>query len=713
MSYQPFPLADYRTGLFNAKEAWLAPPDAFGTLKNANIFRGRIRKRPGFKIYGYFPTRVNSGTNITNVQDVGNIQITSAGHGLSDNDVIIIQSVGGSTEINNLKFVVTNSAANTFELLNTSSLSITAYTSGGTIDQLKSLTYAASISATGISNEKGPRIDCSAAHGLSSTNKILISGQMQNPLSGMTSIEGTISTITVSDTTSFFLEDVDTSNYNAHTSGGDVFLVSESNSNGIVGIGELYRDESDNITIVANQRRLAKYDASLNNFVAISTSDIFTGSDTDLFQMTNFSGKIWLTNFKDRVYSYDGTTETQEIFDINGSGGASPAGGDNDLNRCKFIFPFDNRLMLLYTVEGGTSYPQRVRWSRVAFGAGTTSTWDDTANDTTAGSLDAATDEEIIAFSFLRDTVIVFFERSIWALRRTGDKTFPVRWEKLSEHPSVFASKLGAIGHNNFVWCFSAGGLIATDGLQIRQADELIPEFENEVDDGQYKRVFASKVIRDRETWIAYPTDSSNANDAVKVLDYENRTWAQFDIPYNIMSEFTTENEAARVWNQFTVIDQDEWENTQRTWASYYATSGLPQNLIGDNSGIINRINDGSSDQGRPIEIGIETTRMNPFRAQGVAVQLGYVDLLVTQNTGTSAKVKFYHDFKSKPYLTETLSFASETSSGIAEKVWKRVYVNSIGNSHRMLIEHKEAGQPVEIHAIVPYFRPSGRITWV
>lgn len=713
MSYQPFPIADIRTGLFNAKEAWLAPADAFEELKNANVYRGRLRKRNGFRVYGYFPTRINSGTDITDVQDVGNIQITSAGHSLSDNDVIIIQGVGGSTEINNLKFVVTNAGANTFELLNTSALSISAYTTGGTIDQLKSLTYAGSIAAGGISRQKGPRIDCSSAHGLSSDNKVFISGDFQNSLVGMTSIEGAISTITVSNTTDFFADELDTSGYSAHTSGGDVFLVNESNSNGIVGLGELFQDESDNITVVANQKRLARYDASLNNFTAISTADIFSSSTTDFFQMTNFGGKLWMTNFKDRVYSWDGTTQTKEVFDINGSGGASPAEGDNDMTRCKFIVPYAGRLMLLYTVEGGTKYPQRVRWSRVAFGAGTTSAWDDTANDTTAGSLDAASDEEIVSCSFLRDTLIVFFERSIWALRKTGDKTFPVRWEKLSEHPAVFASRFGAIGHNNFVWCFSSGGLIATDGVQVRQADELIPEFENEVDDGQYKRVYTGKVVRDRETWIAYPTTSSSGSDAVKVLDYENQTWAEFDIPYNVISEFTTENEAARTWSQFTVQDEDEWENTQRTWASFYATKGTPQNLIGDNTGMISRINDGSSDQGKPIEVKILTARMNPFRGQGIAAQLGYVDILVTANAATSVEIDFYHDFKSTPYLTRTMSFASETGSGIANKVWKRVFVDSIGNSHRLKIRHKEVGQPIEIHAIVPYFRPAGRLNWI
>jgi len=65
------------------------------------------------------------------------VQITSAGHGFSNGDRIIIGGIIGMTELNNREFIVAGSAANTFTLTDTlgnaiNGTAFTAYTSGGT-----------------------------------------------------------------------------------------------------------------------------------------------------------------------------------------------------------------------------------------------------------------------------------------------------------------------------------------------------------------------------------------------------------------------------------------------------------------------------------------------------------------------------------------------------------------------------------------------------
>lgn len=713
MSYAAFPIADFRTGAFSAKEAWLSPPDAFRELKNANVFRGRMKKREGMDIQGYFPTR--NAQSITGITGADPAVVTMGGaHGLSDGDVVIIQSVAGMTEVNNNKYVVANKAATTFELQNEDSSGFTGYSSGGTVDQLKSLTWKASIAATGITAENVPTVTTSAAHGLSSGNKVMLSGEFQSPILGMTSLDsGVVSTITVNTTTTFTLDQVTTEGFTAHTSGGDVFLVNEASSNGVMGLGEVYQDEADNKLIAINQKRIAQWDSTLSNFTAVSTADIFTSGTTDLFQVTNAFGKAWITNFKDNVYTWDGSTETKEVFDIDGDGAASPTfGSHNDLDRCKFIFQFNRRLILLYTVESATKYAQRVRWSRLDFGAGTTSEWDDTADDTTAGSLDADTDEEIVTAGFLKDNLIVFFERSIWALTKTGSVDIPFRWEKLAEHPGVFASRFGSISHGNLLWAMGAGGMIATDGLQIKSIDEVIPDFEDEIDDNNWKRVFMSKAVSLRETWVAYSSVDNTQNDKVKVLDYDNGTWAEYDIGYNVMSEFTTENIVAKAWSAFVDRSSDTWEKTKVPWENFATKPGAPQNVIGDNSGMIFKINEGSSDVGRKIDVILDTARFNPFKEQGKAARFGWVDFLFDEEPSTSLEVEFFIDFEGAPHTTQTLSLSAETRDDGTKrdsvtKIWKRMYVDVIGNSHRMRITHN-SNNAFQLHAIVPYFRQEG-----
>lgn len=48
--YQIYPVVDFKTGLYTAKDAWLAPDDAFPVLKNAYIDKGVLKKRAGYSL---------------------------------------------------------------------------------------------------------------------------------------------------------------------------------------------------------------------------------------------------------------------------------------------------------------------------------------------------------------------------------------------------------------------------------------------------------------------------------------------------------------------------------------------------------------------------------------------------------------------------------------------------------------------------------------
>lgn len=57
--------------------------------------------------------------------------VTSAAHGLSDDDIIYIDSVSGMTEVNDRTYTVANKTTNTFELSGIDGSAWTAYSSGG------------------------------------------------------------------------------------------------------------------------------------------------------------------------------------------------------------------------------------------------------------------------------------------------------------------------------------------------------------------------------------------------------------------------------------------------------------------------------------------------------------------------------------------------------------------------------------------------------
>jgi len=77
---------------------------------------------------------------ITGVTQADPAVVTSAAHGYSNGDRIIIQSVAGMTELNNRQFVVAGVTANTFQLAGVDSSAYTAYASGGTAGKIVELT---------------------------------------------------------------------------------------------------------------------------------------------------------------------------------------------------------------------------------------------------------------------------------------------------------------------------------------------------------------------------------------------------------------------------------------------------------------------------------------------------------------------------------------------------------------------------------------------
>ena len=86
-------------------------------------------------------TCIATSKSITGASKGNPCVITSAGHGFSNGDIVLISSVVGMTQLNDTLFVVANRATDTFELSGVNSTGYTTYGSGGTVS--KGTWYAA------------------------------------------------------------------------------------------------------------------------------------------------------------------------------------------------------------------------------------------------------------------------------------------------------------------------------------------------------------------------------------------------------------------------------------------------------------------------------------------------------------------------------------------------------------------------------------------
>ena len=82
-----------------------------------------------------FLSQANTTGNITAATQASPVAITSASHGLSTGDEVMITGVGGMTDINDLPFTITRVDANTFTI-GVDGTGYDAYTSGGTWTKL-------------------------------------------------------------------------------------------------------------------------------------------------------------------------------------------------------------------------------------------------------------------------------------------------------------------------------------------------------------------------------------------------------------------------------------------------------------------------------------------------------------------------------------------------------------------------------------------------
>ena len=126
-------------GFLNGDVVWITGVSGMTQLNN-KPYRVANKTTNTFELYNMAGIRVDgrtwgafSGTNgrVQKCQDSDcSITITSAGHGLANNDYVYITGVSGMTQINNQTFLVGNVTTNTYTIDPTST-ALTAYTSGG------------------------------------------------------------------------------------------------------------------------------------------------------------------------------------------------------------------------------------------------------------------------------------------------------------------------------------------------------------------------------------------------------------------------------------------------------------------------------------------------------------------------------------------------------------------------------------------------------
>lgn len=602
-------------GLVKDRDAFVLSDDAYQELENIYQWRGRLRRRVGYDLLGRLRRNLTAQalaaysaaapTNDYNVADIlTGFRALEPEAGLAKSSVVITFDQGGA---NDTEFTDNGTAHFT-------------RTAGAAYD------LEPAIAITNISQAANAVIDM-AGHNFLVGNKLFIEGVV-----GMTEINDTVVTVTAITAGVDVTVSLDTQLFTAYASGGTAdgtylnydtgeinftFLGGSTPAAGItveaaygyypcLPVMGLPTRELDDINAEQTVAFDTIYAYNFNNTssqfqeLPAVTATTWTGANNDFFYTTNYwqtsdnAQYMWTTNFSgpsgDPIRIYDG---------IDWHDFAPTTSGADEMHQCRLLIPYKGRLVALNTFEGpnlagSLQYPQRARWSQngaplssVAAGVLPTATveW---LSDTKGrgGYVDAPTNEHIVSAEFIRDVLVVGFERSTWTLRYTGNEILPFVWERINKELGC-ESTFSLVAFDQGVLAVGDKSINSCNGNNVERIDQNIPDevfnIHNNGGDGPL-RVHGKRNFYEQIVYWTFPDASTDATfpDRVLVFNYENLTWSIFT------DSFTTFGEYQR-FNDITWADLGDqtWNEANFAWVTAKLQSQYPNIVAGNQHGFV------------------------------------------------------------------------------------------------------------------------------
>jgi len=323
---------------------------------------------------------------------------------------------------------------------------------------------------------------------------------------------------------------------------------------------------SDEITIGFDTQFAYQYSNGWERLNAGGANALWSGSNSQFFWTTTYRG----TNPQDRVMFTTNFNENEaqnmrylspalvwnRFFPIIASGSAVR------MISAKILVSFQNHLVALNIWEkdgaaAAVHYPNRIRWSK--FGDPLAAdAWYDNIDGKGSGA-DASTTESIVSAQFVRNRLIIYFERSTYELAYTGNQIQPFVLQLLNTELGV-ESSFSVVPFDQEIIGIANVGVHSCDGSQVVRIDSAIPDtvFKiHNIDEG-VERVYGIRDYYVETVYWTFPNVDSNADfpypNRVLVYNYRTGTWAFND-------------DSITAFGYFQPVSGVLWSSTTVHWA--------------------------------------------------------------------------------------------------------------------------------------------------
>lgn len=349
-------------------------------------------------------------------------------------------------------------------------------------------------------------------------------------------------------------------------------------------------------TIAFDTKYAYQFDPVAEEFEELpaTTPTTWNGATFDLFWSTNYwrttAGPLfWVTNSNmgttpDHLRYYD--TADWHTFEPEVHAGIF-------LEQAQIILPYKDRLLFMNTWEGAdinhtTQFPQRIRFS-----------WNSDPTDATAfrddqpghgGYIDAPTNEVIVSAEFIKDTLLIKFERSSWKLVYTGNEILPFVFQKINTELGA-ESKFSLIPFDRGVFCVGNYGITTDDSVNVERIDIQIPrlvfDFSNDTEGVQ--RVYGIRDFTNELVYWAFPTANTETTfpNQVLVYNYRNSTYAIFNDSFTCYGYFQYSKNLP--WAKLIKYPWSSWNST---WSSGILQAQYPLVATGNQHGFISHVDE-------------------------------------------------------------------------------------------------------------------------
>ena len=277
----------------------------------------------------------------------------------------------------------------------------------------------------------------------------------------------------------------------------------------------------------------------------------------------------------------------------------------------RIIVAFKNRLLLLNTIEQtpgssatNVSFVNRCRFCHSGSPFSTTVSGGNTApyawlepNQTYTvsgavgvgdggGFVDATTEEAITSAEFIKDRLIVYFERSTWELAYTGNQIIPFVWQKINTELGCEAPQ-STVPFDKAVLTIGNTGVHACSGANVERIDTKIPDqiFQINTQNLGTTRVAGIRDYYVEMVYWSFPSVDENPDDIfpnrILVFNYRDNTWAFNDDCITCFGYF--EQQQGLTWQNTSTT----WEQSNFTWDSGILQPESRQVIAGNQEGFV------------------------------------------------------------------------------------------------------------------------------